>query len=88
MYVYIYIYIVTYMYIYVHIYIYIFICMKIRGSTAHKMNHFRPFSLSLAAALPRPLKARFSFPNGYPNQSKIDSGHLLEAIASDNSIFH
>ena len=52
------------------------------------MPHFRPFSLSLAAALPRPLKARFSFPNGSPNRSKIASGRLLEAIGSDNSILH
>ena len=52
------------------------------------MTHFRPFSLSLAAALPRPLKARFSFPNGSPNQSNIASGRLLEATGSENSILH
>ena len=52
------------------------------------MDHFRPFSLSLAAALPRPLKARFSFPNGFPKRSKFASGRFLEAIGSDNSILH
>ena len=53
-----------------------------------RVHHFRPFSLSLAAALPSLLTARFSFPNGSPNRSKIASGRLLEAIGSDNSILH
>ena len=52
------------------------------------MPHFRPFSLSLAIALPRRLKARFSFPNGSPNRSKIASGRLLEATGSENSILY
>ena len=54
----------------------------------HRVDHFRPFSLSLAAALPRPLKARFSFPNGSPNRFKIASGRLLEARGSENLILH
>ena len=53
-----------------------------------RVDHFRPFSFSLAAAIPRPLKARFSFPNGSPNRSKIASGRLLEATGSENSILY
>ena len=52
------------------------------------MTYFRPFSFSLAAVLPRLLTARFSFPNGSPNWSKIASGRLLEATGSENLILH
>ena len=52
------------------------------------MLHFRPFSLSFAFALPKPFRARFSFPNESPNQSKIGSGRLLEATGSENSILY
>ena len=53
-----------------------------------KVPHFRPFSLPLVVALLRPLKIRFSFPNGCPNGFKTTSGRLLEATASDNLILH
>ena len=58
------------------------------GLGVGRVPNFRPFSLSPAITLPRRLKARFSFPNGSPNGSKIASGCLLEAIGSDNSILH
>ena len=58
------------------------------GPGVGREPHFRPFSLSLALALPRPLGARFSFSNEAPNRSKIASGRLLEATGSDNSILH
>ena len=70
------------------IYIYIYIYINSPGTSVVKVTTQRPFTVfALARArASRPLKARFSFPNGSPNRSKIASGRFLEATGSENLI--